>query len=246
VIKFIDVWLRMHLFPRLCKRLICTSRYLVDFYQSKRKKIAYIPSEIDLSEPAWKNLPEYHPNTTVTFVYAGNPGKGCFKERLDWAIEAVNRLNSENIPCKLEIIGIAQNFFGYLNWGQDKFRNTHFYGKMPHDELLRIVTLGDYFLIPREPRLINLAGFPTKLAESWGCRVPVIATPLSNMAEYVRKDPCLGLLSDDCSPEKFYEAMKKAALVPAEIREAAHLYIRDNHPLQYQLFTEQLKDILEQ
>ena len=232
----------MRILLPLCMRMICISSYLKDYYSSPKKTIALVPSEIDKTEKKWDGVIYHKQNKVFTFVYAGNPGKDYFKERLDWVIESVYELNKQNLFCRLIIIGVDKDYSGFRRIDNDRMKSVLVLGKLKHHKLLKKVSEADCFIIPREARKINLAGFPTKLAESWGCGVPVVATPTSDIGYYIRKNPIYGFVCRDCSEQALFDEMKNAVNHPVSLDD--RYTIQHDNPLHYSNFTEEIANLM--
>ena len=244
VVKSIDVFLRMKVILPRTRKMICTSTFLMNTFKRENSVIALIPSESDIYESKWQQLDKYTKNPIPTFVYAGNPGKGFEKERLDWIIYAIDALNEEGIRCCARIVGIDSNHEAIKSIDPNKLKHMKFYGRVSHLDLLQIVAQSEFFVIPREQRLINQAGFPTKLAESFACGVPVVSTPTSDISMYITS-PTWGYVSKDCSYESLFESMKMAALSFDSLSEKNHEHIKNNTPLYYKHFNKEIERLFQ-
>ena len=244
VIKRFDVYLRMKVVLPRIKKMICISTFLKNIYQSSRNTIALIPSESDINEQKWVELEKYRKKPIPVFVYAGNPGMNFGKERLDWIIRAIDELNKEGIQCCAHIVGIDSSHEAIKSIDQNQLKHIRFYGRVSHLDLIKIVSQSEFFVIPREQRLINQAGFPTKLAESFACGVPVVSTPTSDISRYITS-PTWGYVSDDCSYESLLKSMKTAVLSIDDSTEKNHDYIKRNTPLYYKNFNKEIERLFQ-
>ena len=79
------------------------------------------------------------------------------------------------------------------------------------------VAASDFTILLRPVSRFSLAGFPTKLAESMACGVPIIGNLTSNIGDYVHKG-VEGVLVANETPEAFAEGLLRARALRTEAR----------------------------
>lgn len=248
LIKNIDTNLRMNWFYKSARAMITISRCLYDKYKMCGFPIAEVPSNIDLSDPKWERLPKWIPGSERTIAYAGNPGKRCVKERIDYLIRAVCTLYSEGVQCRLRLAGFDRRLFEeeYADLmplpGYDE--QIEYQGKLSHEQCMALLNTADFSTIIRDDRQITRAGFPTKLAESLGCGTPVIATPSGNVADYIESGRN-GLITDGFSCEAVTDTLRKALTIPRPEIEAMHANCRNSPVLDASRFERRIGHFIE-
>ena len=70
-------------------------------------------------------------------------------------------------------------------------------GRIPHNDVITIVSNADYSILIRDNNLVNSAGFPTKFVESISCGTPVISNENSCISKYYNGNKNGVLVSDD-------------------------------------------------
>lgn len=238
--KDIDTWLRMnYVYKYKINNMICISRFFESFYSTRIKNRAFIPGTVDIKEEKWNQLPPYIPNEIFTIGYAGHPGINFEKERFDWIINAIQRLNKEGLKCRLVYAGFNNDFL--LKKGLCIDNDTFIcVGKVPHKKCLDIITTCDCSIIAREDKRVTKAGFPTKLSESLGCGTPVITTQSSNVAEFIHEG-INGFLSDSFDEDGIYSALKKIVTMDKQSLVLMHKATKTAFDLYYERFNEDLK-----
>ena len=180
--KRFDTFLRMSVFSPKLDGVIATSKHLMDYYGDKINNLMYLPFAVDLREKKWRRDREIMANTPVKLVYAGSPG-GKQKDRVD---ELVN--SALDFPyIMVDILGItAEQYLKDYNVGISISPNITFHGRVPHAVALKMVQDADFEVIIRDDNRVTRAGFPTKFVEAFSCGTSVIATPSSNICDYLK------------------------------------------------------------
>lgn len=251
LVKDLDTSLRMKwLYPKF-KNMICISQYLYNHFHGLVANVAKVPVSIDRTEEKWSKLPDYRPQPICTIAYAGNPGDHCIKERVDWLIRAACELSAQGTACRLRLMGFDQEWFEGQNPSLMQlagYRETVCYlGKLTHRECLSEQAQADFFAIIREDRLVTRAGFPTKLSEGIGCGTPVLATPFSNIAEYLQPggEACrVGFLSSGFEYQDVVWLVQQAVRCSEEQRMNLHQQCKEFHELDYNRFNDELEVFL--
>lgn len=177
-LRFLDIVIRMQYAHKKLDGIITISKFLFDYYQQLERvlipPLLDIKAQIKLNE----NLPE-----RLTLVYAGSGGKN--KDRLDYIVDAINMLDHPQLRFK--IIGLDktqyQNMYGASF--TDKWNCVEFMGKMSHEETIKEICNSHFQIFVRPVNKVTMAGFPSKLVESFGLGVPVITNKTSNISDYL-------------------------------------------------------------
>lgn len=177
-IKRIDIPLRMKVFNYRLDGIIAISRYLYDYYKKKVPTV-YIPPTVDYSSPMFERERKLSSHSPVRLIYTGNISSD--KDSLSDIV----RLVDGNHHFKLDIIGVDKNRFQAVNNFIPDSENIVFHGSVSHSKALQYLKNADFQLIIRKENIVTRAGFPTKFVESLACGIPVIATPSSNICDYL-------------------------------------------------------------
>ena len=164
--------------------IISISKYLQDYYTSKRVKSIQLPPLVDLEEEKWKvNESLAERDDIIKLIYAGSPG------HKDWLDKVVSIVSAERFRDRvsMEVIGLDDNQFKSLySYSEPVPGNIHFAGRLPHPEVIRRLKGSDFQIFIREDNLMTTAGFPTKFVESISAGVPVLTNLTSNLSDYLR------------------------------------------------------------
>ena len=164
--------------------VIAISTYLYDYYCDKVNTVQ-IPPIIDINEKKW--IRSQNPSEDYTsFIYAGTPYSK--KERLDLIVSGIRSLSNKH-KVKLYVIGVNEKQYRALyNDYENNEEVIEFIGRIPHEEVVRRITIADWSIIIRDNNRLVRAGFPTKLVESISAGTPVIVNPFSNVLDYLNND----------------------------------------------------------
>lgn len=245
IIKDIDTKIRMKYLHNKTKYMITISEYLFNYYKDTVPNISLIPATINMRDEKWSKVQKYTGNEIRTFGYAGDPGKRFQKERLDWMIKVINELNQEGKRCRLKIAGInKEDLIGFSDLLSLPYvsENVEFLGKISHGDSLDMIASCDFSVIIRENILLNKAGFPTKLSESFGCGTPVIATPSGDVGKYINNE-FNGFLTTSFTYESLKELIEKVMDIDKEVLFTMHDKTRKENPLRYQNYTDNILHI---
>lgn len=172
---------------RKVKNKICISSYLDKYYSESNNLL--LPPLCDLSEAKWSaNIEDERikPFEGITLIYAGNPAK---KDCVHTVINVVNKLAYEGKSIRFMILGTTRDSYlqRYVNVleSKDLHENIMFLGRVCQDLIPAYYKKADFMVLLREPTRKNMAGFPTKFAESMTAGVPVIANATSDLCNYI-------------------------------------------------------------
>ncbi|MBD5190641.1 MAG: glycosyltransferase family 4 protein [Bacteroidales bacterium] len=196
---------------KLVPKKILISSFLDQYYRDSDNII--IPPLINIDDCKWSMELSRIPMTISShkgrrIIFAGTPAK---KDLLSNVISALCHLvvNGDR-SVQLIILGVdPNNMYKYcsreqLNLLKD---NIVIVGRVPQDSVPAYYKLADFSLIIREPTKKNMAGFPTKMAESMAAGCPVLMTPTSDLERYVQNG-VQGILIPDTRIDSIVSGLK--------------------------------------
>lgn len=134
--------------------------------------------------------------TKINLGYFGDPGKGFYKDRLDWCLEAFSKSNNPNICFYVGGINDKQFIEIYKN-----NKNIVFLGKLSNKECISYIKSLDFTVLFRENTEISKAGFASKITESFACNVPVLSNKTGDLSNYLNDQnsiACDGFDKNSC------------------------------------------------
>lgn len=210
-IKKFDQWILVHIINRCIHNNICISTWYSQLYNSVGCRTVVIPSlatydNIEINEYM------YDESGVVKFVYVGNPGYRCSKDRLDWCISSF--LETQDYGTQsFDIFGISEDdYCAQFPEYESKIRTADritFHGYQPNDTCANYISHADYFVFAREDSIITRAGFPTKLSEALSRGTPVVTTPSGDVPRYIT-DGINGFISEACTKASYKKAWERA------------------------------------
>ena len=178
-VRKIDINLRMRYCMKRMDGVVAISRYLYDSFKDSTSTIL-VPPTVDLNDGKWRRDRELTTGDKVRLVFAG--GAGPHKDRLDYVIDAVSRIDN----LELYIIGTTkEQYYSRFGFWPTESDNIKYLGILSHQETISEICKSDFQVIIRNKNTKTTAGFPTKFVESMSCCVPVIANPSSNIGDYL-------------------------------------------------------------
>ena len=169
------------------KNKICISSFLDKYYKESNNLL--LPPLCDHSEAKWNaTIEDDHikPFNGITLIYAGRPAK---KDCVHTVINVVNKMAQEGKPIRFMILGITREIYleHYADVLESKelHENIMFLGRVSQDLIPAYYKKADFMVLLREATRKNMAGFPTKFAESMSAGVPVIANATSDLGSYI-------------------------------------------------------------
>lgn len=183
----IPYYINMHYVQKKVKNKILISKYLCNYYDASNN--VYLPPLCDQSEPKWSlNIKDERVPTFagITLFYAGNPAR---KDCVHTVINVVNKLCHQGKKLRFIIAGPEKDV--YINQYHDILDggklhdNIVFLGRVSQDSIPAYYKCADFMILLREPSRKNMAGFPTKFAESISSGIPVIANNTSDLDDYI-------------------------------------------------------------
>lgn len=167
------------------KNKVVISSYLNSYYLQSNNLL--VPPLVDIEETKWKKelstLPEVIRNHKgIKLIYAGNPAR---KDLLSNILQAVLSFNG-----KFQLIILGVNNHQGIGYADKELLEQYpdcivFLGKIPQEDVPSYYKIADFSILAREPNRKNMAGFPTKIAESYAAGCPVILNGTSDLMDYV-------------------------------------------------------------
>lgn len=181
--KVLDEFLVRNFAHKIADGMIVISSMMKKKY-SKNKKLLVLPPLVDINDPIWHQKPQKE-SGIFEFCFAGVPDGN--KESLDKVVEAFSSIENENI--RLRIVGITEKEYNSIYGAIPESAKNRmvFMGKLPHEEAVKYILGCDCYIFIRRSDRRNNAGFPTKFAEAFTCRVPIITTDVSDVGNYIKK-----------------------------------------------------------
>lgn len=162
--------------------LICISKFLTDYYDSKNIKVFNLPPLVDLNQSKWHKKVNFKNDDKIRILYAGSAWKS--KDRIDLIAEALDKVYSSK-KITLEVIGITKEQFQSM-WGNKKeYKSVNFHGRIPHSDVIQWLLSADFQILLRPDTLKNKAGFPTKFVETITSRTLPVTNLNSNLDDYI-------------------------------------------------------------
>lgn len=177
--------LNMRWMQKKVKNKIVISSFLNSYFQQGNNLL--VPPLVDLQENKWikdlsvvpEDIRKHH---GIKLLFAGNPAK---KDLLANILQAVLYFEGE---IQMMVLGVgkvmAAQYIDMKKWKQYP-ESVVFLGRVPQEDVPSYYHLADFSVIVREPNRKNMAGFPTKMAESYAAGCPVMLNATSDLMEYV-------------------------------------------------------------
>lgn len=216
-------WRSRVLAPR-AGHVIVASQYLLKYY--RESNVLVLPFVVDANEPKW-SLPRVNGTGAGVrrFVYAGSPGLGLRKDKVNYLLESLATLRDEGHRFHLDVVGLTPEQYvsavpGHRKLVEDRLAGcVQFHGRVPHPRAVELQRSADFSVFFRDPDRVASVGFPTKYVEAVACGIPSITNPTSDLPEYL-VDGVNGFLARSQELRDITEALRKAlALSDAELSE---------------------------
>lgn len=198
---------------------ILISNYLGRHYRQGNNII--LPPLVDMSDKKWQPSNCCYPDIIskkkgIKIIYAGTPR---YKDSLDGLVRATLRILKIDKNIQIIIVGVSDDQVDWIFENKDDYENNKenfvFLGRIPQDEVPAYYQIADFSAIIRERTRKNMAGFPTKMAESMAAGCPVIASDFSDMACFV-EDGKNGILLNGYSEEAIADGLKRILALSSE------------------------------
>ncbi len=183
---FPNEW-NMRFLQHKIRNKIVISNFLNNYYPTSNN--IQLPPLCDETDKKWKAVLEdnrLQPFDGITLIYAGNPVK---KDCVHTVINAVNVLINEGQRIRFILLGTTRESYlkryGKQLLSQKLSENIIFLGRVSQELIPAYYKKADFMVLLREPTRKNMAGFPTKFAESMTAGVPVICNSTSDISRYL-------------------------------------------------------------
>lgn len=246
-------WKRMHnINKRMADGIISVSRYIDNFYKKEGRPSVIIPPLFD--EPSLEA--KSSSNERATFIYAGTPfvingtainTKGM-KDRLDLIVDIMLKLEEENVPFQLDIVGITlEDYCACIprhNESVGASKNIIFHGRQSHSSTLKALIAADYMINYRDHNLMTEAGMSTKVVESVSLGTPVVMNDIGDTFMYLEENVSGIRLTEDLNEN--IRIVRTLCKKSAEDRKLAKEKTRGKEIFSIERYTQSMKVFLEQ
>lgn len=214
---WINEWNMKHVMKRIENKLVISS-FLNNYYSLTNNLI--VPPLVDLQDEKWNGNENINYCESILqftgrkILFAGNPAK---KDLLRNVIEAMLVLLAEGSEIQLIIAGIRkeqESLFISDDERKGYENNFVFVGKIPQEQVPSYYNMVDFSVIVREPNQKNMAGFPTKMAESYGAGCPAILNATSDITDIVQ-DGKNAIVIEDYSAKAVAKGLRRILLIPS-------------------------------
>ena len=191
---------------------ILISSYLANHYPQGNNIL--LPPLVDIQDAKWNPRGFDYPECVVKHqgirvLYSGTPDN---KDLLGQLIRATLAVLKESKKIQIIVAGVNEmQGLGFFENETDYYENKEhfvFLGRIPQDAVPAYYQIADFSAIIRERTRKNMAGFPTKMAESMAAGCPVIVSEFSDIIRYV-KDGENGIVLSDCSVDTISDGLRK-------------------------------------
>lgn len=221
-------------------KVVSISRLFEEYYRNKGISTIRIPAVMVEEKVKQK---KHKANSPLRVVYAGSPAK---KDSLDKIVDAFDSFESCGI--KLSVYGVTLEQFNQANKRTKKaYNNVDFMGRVSREEVLNALSTADFTTIFRDPdERFTKAGFPSKVAESMICGVPVIANYTSDLELYLR-DLSNSVIVDDYSVEAYIETLNRIEKMNSESIAMMHeqAYMTATNCFNYSVYSEAISSFID-
>ena len=250
-LKFVDIMfnhLNMTKLQHKIANKILISSYLSNYYTNSNNIL--IPPLCDKTQQKWSLTIDDDRIKTfdgITLIYAGTPGK---KDCVHTVINAVNTLANKGNHIRFLILGITKE--SYLKKYSKYLLTTKlhsnivFLGRVSQDIIPAYYQKADFMILLRNPNRKNMAGFPTKFAESMTAGIPVITNATSDLPKYVIEGKT-GFLSKGYDYDSIMDVLlnKVLKLNTDDIFMMKMATEQNNSPFDWKSYTEQFKQFMQ-
>ena len=182
----VDNMIRMNIINKMIGKMIVISSFLYNFYKERNCEVTLIPFLIDMKDDNKVVFQKEVENTILKLVYIGSPAK---KDSFEAILRAIKEINKEKLKVKLDIYGVTLDDFKNNNpdINHDLVNNSYilFHGRVLNKEVESVYSHYHFSILFRPNMRYAKAGFPTKLVESFSYTVPIIASDVGDISNYV-------------------------------------------------------------
>ena len=200
-----------HTLTKIPNRILISS-YLANHYSHGNNIL--LPPLIDIQDAKWMPLGFDYPESVVKHqgirvLYSGTPDN---KDLLGQLIRATLLVLEDSKKIQIIVAGVNEvQGLGFFEKESDYYENKGhfvFLGRIPQDAVPAYYQIADFSAIIREQTRKNMAGFPTKMAESMAAGCPVIVSGFSDILKYVT-DGDNGIVLSGCDVEAISSGLQR-------------------------------------
>ena len=187
--------------------IISISPFLTAYYQSHGcKNVIEIPPIIDyVKSETW---PTSHKIRHL--VYAGSPAQ---KDLILPYLIAIKDINNDQVKVVADIVGVTkEQVRTLLQIDNPEKIGIIAYGRVPHEECVKVIEKADFSILFRENLRYAKAGFSTKLSESLSLGIPVLCNAVGGADEII-KDSFNGIKIERCDSASIMKAIERILLL---------------------------------
>lgn len=187
--------------------IISISPFLTAYYRSHGcKNVIEIPPIIDcVKSELW---PTSHKIRHL--VYAGSPAQ---KDLILPYLIAIKDINNDRVKVVADIVGVTKEQVRTLLHIDDPEKiGIIAYGRVPHEECVKVIEKADFSILFRENLRYAKAGFSTKLSESLSLGIPVLCNAVGGADEII-KDGFNGIKFEGCDSASIMNAIERILLL---------------------------------
>lgn len=187
--------------------IISISPFLTAYYQSHGcKNVIEIPPIMDCVKS--EIVPTSH--RIRHLVYAGSPAQ---KDLILPYLTAIKDINGDRVKVVADIVGVTkEQVRTLLQINDPEKKGIVAYGRVPHEECLKVIEKADFSILFRENLRYAKAGFSTKLSESLSLGVPVLCNAVGGADEII-VDGFNGIKIEGCDSASIMNAIERLLLM---------------------------------
>ena len=187
--------------------IISISPFLTAYYQSKGcKNVIEIPPIMDCVKS--EIVPAS--NRIRHLVYAGSPAQ---KDLILPYLIAIKDINDDQVKVIADIVGVTKEQVRTLLQIDDPEKiGIIAYGRVPHEECVKVIENADFSILFRENLRYAKAGFSTKLSESLSLGIPVLCNAVGGADEIIT-DGFNGIKIEGCDSASIMKAIERILLL---------------------------------
>ena len=187
--------------------IISISPYLTAYYQSHGcKNVIEIPPIMNCVKS--EIVPTIH--GVRHLVYAGSPAQ---KDLILPYLIAIKDINNDQVRVVADIVGVTKEQVKTLLQIDDPEKiGIIAYGRVPHEECVKVIEEADFSILFRENLRYAKAGFSTKLSESLSLGIPVLCNAVGGADEII-KDGFNGVKIEGCDSASIMKAIEQILLL---------------------------------
>jgi len=208
----LDNTLRMQIINPFIGKIIVISNYLHEYYNKKGNDVYKVPFLVEINNKAVLNL--NIENNDIKLLYIGNPGK---KDKFDILLNTIKIFNENNSrKVYFDIFGLTKEEYlcNMKNLSGDILDTSYisFKGKIDNKLVSTLYKIYHFSILLRPSERYALAGFPTKLVESFSYATPMIASNVGDIPYYVKSGKT-GYLVDSIKKENIMLILNQIILL---------------------------------